>query len=235
MHGDQRVGGCRGPHDFDAAGGDHEKGDRCLTGLDQHLAFGDMPRMTVLRDASHLLGRERREDVFAPRPRRDADGRLSFRFVHGPAYYQVSVSSGSSASCGGRRLSGTCCRLTRIRVQVRIAAAHRIDQDVGRLQVRRRVRVPGPPALETGQRILFLLCAPDLDQRKLRRAAAGRLDPRRLAFLLPVMRRPRSVAQAFLLMTVGQLEQPRQLTDLRIDLPRVGRPPPQSVRASSSA
>ena len=44
------------------------------------------------------------------------------------------------------------------------AAAHRIDQHVGRLQMRRGVRMPRPPALETGQRVFLLLRAPDLDR-----------------------------------------------------------------------
>ena len=78
--------------------------------------------------------------------------------------------SGSSASCAGRSASGTCWRLTRIRVHVVEAAAHRVDEHVGGLEVRRRLRMPRLPALEAGQRILLLPArAADLDQRAWRR------------------------------------------------------------------
>ena len=62
-------------------------------------------------------------------------------------------SSGSSASWGGRSSAGTCSRLTRMRVQVLEAAAHRVDQHVGRLEVRGRVGVARLPALEARQRV----------------------------------------------------------------------------------
>ena len=51
-------------------------------------------------------------------------------------------------------------------------AAHRIDEHVGRREVRGRVGMARLPALEPGERIFFLLRTPDLDQRMLGHATA---------------------------------------------------------------
>ena len=96
-------------------------------------------------------------------------------------------------------LSGTCCRLTRMRVQVRRAAAHRVDQHVGGLEVRRRLGMPRLPALEAGQRVLLLRRARPISISgclRHRARAVGRLHARRLARLLLVVRRPGRVAEA---------------------------------------
>ena len=52
------------------------------------------------------------------------------------------------------------------------AAAHRVDQHVGRLEMRRRLGMARLPALEPGERILLALRAADLDQRMLRTRGA---------------------------------------------------------------
>ena len=69
------------------------------------------------------------------------------------------VSSGSSASCAGRSSSGTCCRLTRIRVQVETARAwHRR----ARPRAARCAAASGCRAFQRsspGERVFFALCA----------------------------------------------------------------------------
>ena len=79
------------------------------------------------------------------------------------------------------------------------AAAHRIDEHVSRFQVRRRFRVTHPPPLDARERVVFLLRARNFDQRMFGDPPAGRSDTRRLACLLPVVGRPRRIAQAFTL------------------------------------
>ena len=85
------------------------------------------------------------------------------------------VSSGSSASCGGRCASG---HVLQVHADARPGvkpAAHRVDQHVGRFEVRGRVGMARFPAGEPGERILLLLRAGDLDERVL-----GRASPRGL-------------------------------------------------------
>src|SRR3990172_12955893 len=75
------------------------------------------------------------------------------------------------------------------------AAAHRVDEHIRRLEVRRRFGVARLPALEPGERILPAFRASDLDQRMRGHAAARRLYARRLAGGLLEVRRPRRVAE----------------------------------------
>ena len=63
------------------------------------------------------------------------------------------------------------------------------------------------PTFETCERILFVLRLRDGDERML---LSRRRHTRRLTFLLFVIRRPRSVAVAFLFVLRGELEQFRQ-------------------------
>ena len=97
-----------------------------------------------------------------------------------------------------------------MRVQVWKRPAHRVDQHVGRLQVRRRIGMTRAPSLETRERIVFLFRAADFDQRMLRHATRRRLDARGFVGLLLVVRRPRRIAEAFLLVASGELEQRQQ-------------------------
>ena len=87
------------------------------------------------------------------------------------------------------------------------ASAHRVDEHVGRFEVRRGIRMSRAPALEPRKRSFFFLRAADFNQRIFRRAAPRRLDALRLARLLAVMRRPRRVAQALLLVPRRQLQE----------------------------
>src|SRR5437773_623275 len=76
------------------------------------------------------------------------------------------------------------------------AAAHRIDQHIGGLEVFRGFGVTRLPALEPRERVLLALGPRDLDQRVFGGAGPGRLHPRGLAALLLEVRRPGRVAQA---------------------------------------
>ena len=111
-----------------------------------------------------------------------------------------------------------------------IAAAHRVDEDVVHLQQRRGCRMARLPALEAGERVLFVFRLGDGNQRMFGLPAAARtgarlgaalllgaralpargLHPRRLAGRLLVLRRPRRVAEARSFLCGGQLEQPVQ-------------------------
>ena len=90
---------------------------------------------------------------------------------------------------------------------VRRSTTHRIDQHVGRCEMRDDVGMTRFPTFEARERIVLALRAADLDQRMLARAAARRLNARRLAGLLLVLRRPRRIAEPVALMTRRQLEQ----------------------------
>ena len=68
--------------------------------------------------------------------------------------------------------AGTCCRLTRMRVQVLKAAAHRVDEHVGRLRCARGLGMARLPALEAGERVgLSSRARPISIERMLRRRA----------------------------------------------------------------
>src|SRR5690349_16854486 len=64
-----------------------------------------------------------------------------------------------------------------------------------------------PPPREAGERVVLAVGSRDFNQRIARGAAAGWLGARRLSGLLPVMRRPRRVAEAFALMPRREVEQ----------------------------
>src|SRR5205823_4913725 len=78
----------------------------------------------------------------------------------------------------------------------RRAAAHRIDQNVGGLEMLHHFWMTLLPALEARERIFLPLGAADLDHRK---PALGRLHAWRLVRLLPIVWRPGRVALALLL------------------------------------
>ena len=133
-------------------------------------------RVPPRRDVSALAARQAAERL----PLRSARGHDALRAREGlrrrPSAGSLTrrpvvrrASSGSSGSCGGRIASGTCCRLTRMRVQVlkrpRIAST---STSAGS-QVRGGFRMTRLPALEPRQRVVFLARAADLDQRMLRR------------------------------------------------------------------
>ena len=75
-------------------------------------------------------------------------------------------------------------------------SAHRVDEHIGGLQMRSGFWMPRLPSLHAGERVRLPAGAGDLDQRMLGRPAARRLDPRRFAFLLAIVRRPRRIAEA---------------------------------------
>ena len=92
----------------------------------------------------------------------------------------------------------------------REAAAHRVDEHVGRLQVRGRLRMPRLPALEPRERVLLPLRA-----RRSRSSGCVRASPAASTAatrggspgLLPVVRRPRRVALPVALLPRRELEQ----------------------------
>src|SRR5262245_23118241 len=86
------------------------------------------------------------------------------------------------------------------------ASAHRIDEDVGRLEVGGCLGVSRLPPLESRQRVILFLRARDLDERLGRRPAPRRLHARRLARLLLIVRRPWRVALTVALLARRQLE-----------------------------
>src|SRR6185503_3910850 len=96
--------------------------------------------------------------------------------------------------------------------------AHRVDEDVRRLEMRRRLRMSSTPALETRERILLAMRASDLDQWMNRHAPPRRLHARRFARLLLVLRRPRRVAKSLTLVPRGQLEQGVERSRVRVDV-----------------
>src|SRR6266516_4654633 len=115
------------------------------------------------------------------------------------------------------------------------APAHRVDQDVGGLEVRGGLGVPRLPPLEPRQGVLLPRGAADLDQRLGRDPPAGprlpapssrRLNARRLGRLLGVVGRPRRIAEAFGFLPRRELQQrlqrARMLVDLRVTVPDGG-------------
>ena len=56
------------------------------------------------------------------------------------------------------------------------ASAHRVHQNIGRLQVPRRIGMTCAPSFETRQRIVLLFSATDLDERMLRDTTLRWLD-----------------------------------------------------------
>src|SRR6267378_192390 len=87
----------------------------------------------------------------------------------------------------------------------RRAPPHLIHQHVGRLEQFGDLGIAFLPFRESRQRFLLILSATDLDQRELRDPRSGArlrgLHPRRLAGLLAIVRRPRRIAQPFLLLS----------------------------------
>ena len=104
-----------------------------------------------------------------------------------------------------------------MRVQVRKRPRIASTSTSAGCEVRRGLGVPRLPAFEAGERVFFSLRAPDLDQRMLGHAPPGRLHARRLAGLLPVMRRPRRIAQSVALVPRRQLEQALERAGLLVD------------------
>ena len=76
-----------------------------------------------------------------------------------------------AASCGGRRSTRHVLQVDADARPCREAPAHRVDQHVGRFQVRGGVRMPRPPSLQPRQRVFLRRGPPDLDQRMLRACA----------------------------------------------------------------
>ena len=91
--------------------------------------------------------------------RRGTSGWLATKSRHGS-------SSGSSGSWAGRSDSGTCCRLTRIRV-CPSERAPRTDSTSAAAPLRQRAALP---SLEPRQRVLLLQRLRDLEHRLRRRA-----------------------------------------------------------------
>src|SRR5688572_27422967 len=121
-----------------------------------------------------------------------------------------------------RLLCGPLCRRYVAEVQAHpgpgaIPAAKRIDQDIRRLQMRARFGVPCLPALEAGEGVVSLTGTADLNERLGRGSTPRGCHARRLAGLLPVVRRPRRVTQTFSLLTRRELEQRFQRRGGRID------------------
>src|SRR6188472_905111 len=79
------------------------------------------------------------------------------------------------------------------------------------------VGVARAPAFEPGQRVLFLLRAPNLDQRTTGDTPPGGLHARRLARLLLVLRRPWRIALTLALVARRELEQRRERAARVID------------------
>ena len=116
-------------------------------------------------------------------------------------------SLGSSGSCAGRSAAGYMAEVHAHPGPGAIPAAQRIDQDIRRLQMRCCFGVPCLPPLEAGEGIAFLARTADLDERLGRGSTLRRCHPRRLAGLLPVVGRPRGIAQTFSFLTRRELEQ----------------------------
>ena len=79
------------------------------------------------------------------------------------------------------------------------AAAHRVDEDVVRLQPPRRFRVTALPAFEAGERVRLVRRPGDGDERgrgPTRTLPARWRDPRRLVPLLLVVGRPGRIAES---------------------------------------
>ena len=75
--------------------------------------------------------------------------------------------------------------------------------------MRRGVRMARLPAFESRERIVLALCAANLNQRMLRRAARW-LHARRLPGLFLVLRRPRRITETIVFVACRQLEQTLQ-------------------------
>ena len=114
-------------------------------------------------------------------------------------------------------------------------SAHRVHEDIRRLEMGGRLGMARLPALEPGQRVLLVPGAPDLDERVLRRAAPRWRHARGLIGLLPVVRRPGRVAQPIALLPSRQLEQSRRAIRRVRRCPRAGRRSRRSAPASSPA
>ena len=138
-------------------------------------------------------------------------------FGHAAAGQSFTSSSGSSVSCAGRSASGTCCRLTRMRVHVRnrpriastsTSAGSRCPAAQGGAPSSARARPAHRPF-----RARARSRAADAWARDAVRGCGSsappfrRRDARRLARLLAVVRRPRRVAEPLLLLARRQLEQ----------------------------
>ena len=89
-------------------------------------------------------------------------------------------SSGSSASCAGRSASGTCCRVDADAGPGGEPSSHGIDEHVGRLQMRRSLRMTLLPPFEACQRVVFLSRASDLNERMFGRSPPCPFWPERL-------------------------------------------------------
>ncbi len=126
--------------------------------------------------------------------------------------------------------------------------AHRVDEDVVGLELRRRRRMARLPALEAGERLGLVLRLRHRDERLARSAPArGRLDlsgrlaalrrrdARRLAALLLVVRRPGSVAETFGLLRGGEREERRRASPRSHRSPRARRRAPRTGPARSRA
>ena len=123
--------------------------------------------------------------------------------------------SGSGVSCGGRSLSGTWRRFTRMRVQVE-TAAHGVNQNVINSQMPGGLRMSCFPSLEAGHRGFFALRVGDHDERHLlaapaslprRLRASARAHARRFPLHLAEMRRPGRIAQPSRLIPCRHLQQ----------------------------
>jgi hypothetical protein len=87
---------------------------------------------------------------------------------------------------------------------------HRIDEHVRFREVRGRLRVPRAPAIKTGHCIVLALRTADLNQRILRLTAPRRLHALGFPRLLPVVRRPRRIAETVAFVPCGELQERRE-------------------------
>src|SRR5207253_3129949 len=107
------------------------------------------------------------------------------------------------------------------------APAHRVDEDVGGLEVGGGLGVPRFPPLEPRQGVRLPRGAADLDQRpgrdppaapRLPALSSRRLNARRFARLLGVVGRPRRIAEAFGFLPRRKLQQRLQRAWMPVDL-----------------
>jgi len=85
----------------------------------------------------------------------------------------------------------------------REAAAHRVNQDISRLEMGRRLRMAHLPSAEPRQHRVLVSRSADFDEGVHRGPTSRRLDARRLARLLSVVGRPRCVPEPFGLLSSG--------------------------------